>query len=418
MKQIKPDFKRVKYSDFWLIGMMIILMFIGLVMIYSASSGQLALAKESPTTYLRKQAGWMAMSLVIFVIASYRPQNFRGRFPLNFLLVICLTALQLGLDLIGPRINGAAGWVALGPISFQPAEFLKLINVIYFAEVLLGKSKNMKWLTLGIFVMQMIAILAAPDLGGLAINLMIYLVMLIAALKIIFRWRFMWGVIPMIIMIYIATYIASVKKFVPFIPAYQAERIKNFTNPFDYVQTSGRQLVHSYYAISNGGWTGVGIGNSIEKQGYLPEPYTDFILSIISEEWGVIGVSLILLLLAGLICRIIILGSRTRSLYNTLVCYGIATFIFTGAVFNIGGMLGMLPLTGVTLPFISYGGSSLFVLTLSLGIVNKIAIQTKLGEDELEQREILRLLRPQGTQMSVKRRPQRPVNPSQGPTRR
>ena len=154
---------------------------------------------------------------------------------------------------------------------------------------------------------------------------------------------------------------------------YMYRRFTAYFNPFQYSNAEGKQLVNSYYAISNGGFIGRGLGNSIQKRGYLPEPYTDFILSVIAEEIGFIGTLVVLSLLAWIICRIILIGIRSKNTYNSLVCYGIGTFMMAEALFNIGGVSGLIPITGVTLPFVSYGGSSMIVLSLSLGIVMNIS---------------------------------------------
>jgi cell division protein FtsW len=135
--------------------------------------------------------------------------------------------------------------------------------------------------------------------------------------------------------------------------------------------------VNSYYAISNGGLTGVGIGNSLQKRGFLPEPNTDFIMSITAEELGLIGVILVMLLLAVIVGRIIYIGVRSANTFNTLVCYGIAAYLTIQAFINVGGIVGLIPITGVTFPFVSYGGSSMMVLTLSLGLVLNIAAREK-----------------------------------------
>ena len=156
---------------------------------------------------------------------------------------------------------------------------------------------------------------------------------------------------------------------------YRIQRFIAFMNPFGNASGSGSQLVNSYYAISNGGIFGVGLGNSVQKMGYLPEPNTDFIMAITSEELGLVGVTIILVLLLVLICRMIQLGVKSASLYQTLICYGSATFFTIETFFNIGGVLGLLPITGVTFPFISYGGSSMLVLSATVGIIINISIR-------------------------------------------
>jgi cell division protein FtsW len=138
------------------------------------------------------------------------------------------------------------------------------------------------------------------------------------------------------------------------------------------------------YAINHGGWFGVGLGNSTMKLGYLPEPYTDFILAIIAEELGIIGAIFVVGLLFFLIWRIILIGIRAKSVYHTLLMYGIATMIFVQTTFNVGAVVGVLPITGVTLPFISYGGSSLLVLSVAIGLVLNVSAR------ESHQRELER----------------------------
>jgi cell division protein FtsW len=159
------------------------------------------------------------------------------------------------------------------------------------------------------------------------------------------------------------------------IHGYQAARFLAYLDPFQNSRGIGSQLVNSYYAISNGGLHGVGLGNSIQKMGFLPEPNTDFIMSILAEEFGFLGVLAVLALLAMIILRTVRLGVQSQSMYETLTCYGTATFITVETLFNVGGVTGILPITGVTFPFISYGGSSMIILCASLGLVENIAIR-------------------------------------------
>ncbi|KIO95567.1 Cell division protein FtsW [Levilactobacillus brevis] len=148
-------------------------------------------------------------------------------------------------------------------------------------------------------------------------------------------------------------------------------------NPFEHSQSVGQQLVNSYYALSNGGIFGVGWGNSIQKTGYLPEPNTDFIMAILAEELGLITALAVIMLLFVIILRTTLVGVRSNSTYQALICYGAATYLTVQTLFNLGGVLGMLPITGVTFPFISYGGSSTWTLALVLGLVMNISARQK-----------------------------------------
>ena len=159
------------------------------------------------------------------------------------------------------------------------------------------------------------------------------------------------------------------------------QRFRAVFEPFKYENSIGKQLVNSLYAISNGGILGRGIGESIQKRGYLPEPYTDFIISITAEELGAIGATVVICLLAWVILRIYLIGIRSKSTYAMFFCYGVGTFFAVETFFNIGGAIGFLPITGVTLPFISYGGSSMIVLTIALGMVMNISANQKRGTE-------------------------------------
>ena len=157
-------------------------------------------------------------------------------------------------------------------------------------------------------------------------------------------------------------------------------------DPFGNATSSGLQLTHSYYAMSNGGWLGLGLGNSIEKKGYLPEAHTDFAFSIVIEELGFVGASLILAILFFLIVRIIVVGVRARSPFNSMMALGIAGMLLIQTFINIGGISGLIPATGVTFPFLSQGGSSLLIISIGIGFVLNIDATEKrrLIEEEVE----------------------------------
>ena len=153
---------------------------------------------------------------------------------------------------------------------------------------------------------------------------------------------------------------------------YVAKRFSAFFNPFDDLSGSGHQLANSYYAMSNGGWFGLGLGNSIEKRGYLPEAHTDFVFSIVIEEVGFFGATLILALLFFLILRIILVGTRAKDPFNSMMALGIGGMILMQTFVNIGGISGLIPSTGVTFPFLSQGGNSLLVLSVAIAFVLNI----------------------------------------------
>lgn len=368
-----------RYWDYYLLVPYLLLCLTGIVMVYSASAGIGMQNGGSPRGYLIKQAIYAVLGCgCVFFFANLALRYLRTRRFLKYSTFIMLGLLAVVL-VVGRAVNGAKGWLSLGPINLQPAEFCKLYFILYLADRMArARQRGTHFLDSSAAVgpllfaaVFLVLILLQPDTGGFAINLSIIIVMLLAC---DFKWGYGIAMIvggPTILYFLLEKAVESGL----FHGGYRAQRFIAFMNPFGNASGSGSQLVNSYYAISNGGIFGVGLGNSIQKMGYLPEPNTDFIMSIASEELGLVGVSLILGLLLCLICRIILVGVRSRSLYQTLICYGTATFMMVETFFNIGGVLGLLPITGVTFPFISYGGSSMLVLSSAVGIVMNISIQ-------------------------------------------
>lgn len=388
MKKLKikrPHFawSRLKQNwrswDYYLMVPYLILCVTGIIMVYSSSAGIEMQNGGTPQAYLIKQTLYVILGLgVMFFFANFSLEHFRQRKFLEYSTLI-MGFLLIAVLILGRAVNGARGWINLGPVNIQPVEFCKLYFILYLADRMARARQHGRHFLetkssvgpLLIVLIYLILILIQPDTGGFAINFVIIAVMILACDM---RWAF--GV-SMIIGVPLALYIGLQQAIINgwIHGGYRAQRFIAFMNPFGNASGSGSQLVNSYYAISNGGIFGVGLGNSVQKMGYLPEPNTDFIMSITSEELGLVGVTAILILLLVLICRMIQLGVRSNSLYVTLICYGTATFFSVETLFNIGGVLGLLPITGVTFPFISYGGSSMLVLSAAVGIIMNISIQ-------------------------------------------
>lgn len=375
----KQVWRDMRYCDYYLLVPFLSLCLVGIVMVYSSSAGIEMQNGGSPQGYLIKQSIYTIMGIMcVCFFANFSMKHFRtSRFLRDSTLLMLF--LLLFVLIVGRAINGAKGWISLGPINIQPAEFCKLYLILYLADRMArARQGGSHFLFSGaaagplLFALFFIFLIAIqPDTGGAAINLAIVAVMLLAC-------DFKWGVgISVIIGLPTIGYFLLERLIESglFHGGYRAQRFIAFMNPFGNASGSGSQLVNSYYAISNGGIFGVGLGNSIQKMGYLPEPNTDFIMAIVSEELGLVGTTIILGLLMFLICRIILIGVRSNSLYQTLICYGTATFIVVETFFNIGGVLGLLPITGVTFPFISYGGSSMLVLSSAVGIIMNISMQ-------------------------------------------
>lgn len=372
--------------DWYLAIPYLVLCIIGIVMVYSASADVAMQVGGTPQSYLRKQAIYVLLGIVTaFGVAMVNLRKFRSLGVRHALMI--MVVILLGYVLIfGARVNGAQGWISLGVISIQPAEICKYAFAIFYADYFarLNDPNHMPtlsptstrlqkffyyspWLylfsTLGLILIQ-------PDTGGVLINAIIFVVIAsVACLPL--GWALL---VSVGFFLGSLAFAAPLSKFaLLWMHGYQAARFTGYLEPFKHAASSGAQLVNSYYAISNGGIFGSGIGNSIQKMGYLPEANTDFILAVIAEELGLLGVIVVLGMLGFLICRITLIGTRCKHMFDAYLCYGIAAFFAAETMFNVGAVCGLLPITGVTLPFISYGGSSMLVLSASLGLILRVS---------------------------------------------
>lgn len=391
---IKKIREKIKYFDNYLFVPYIILCVVGIIMVYSASSINLSYGGIQSDSYLWKQLMFVIIGVLALLTACHLNPKWWANTKFLFISYGVLILL-LGFALLFTNpINGARGWITLGPISIQPAEFCKLFLTMFMARLMTLREKGLeqgviyslssKLKPYSLVAVMLGLIIIAPDFGGFMINFMIVLIIATVSTnngQLSYKKRtFAWSAVVIAILIVVQLLrlgnpLGGTKY------AYMYSRFEAFFDPFSVADSSGKQLVNSYYAISNGGLFGLGLGNSIQKRGYLPAPYTDFILSVINEELGFIGTVVILGLLCFIIARIFLIGIRSKNTYNTLFCYGIGSYMLVQSCFNIGGVLGLLPITGVTLPFISYGGSSMLVLSLSVGMVMNISANQNRGTE-------------------------------------
>ena len=389
--------RKVKYLNYKIFVPYILLVVLGVILVYSSSSDILLQNGFKPSTYGVKQAIYAAVAFFIFGIPCFalKLEVFKSKKLVMWFLLISLVLLFfLVLMKIfkgsSAAVNGAVGWINLGLINLQPLEVAKLSLVLYLAYVLARRDgklvKGQIWSNLAhpalMTAIMMALVIVEPDLGGTAILFMIALVMFsVSGIPASLAIKWLLGIIVGVLLV-VFLIIMWNPKFLQ--SNYQFQRLMSFLHPFELERKGGAQLVNSYYAIHNGGLFGVGLGNSMQKRGYLPEPYTDFILSIAAEEIGVIGAILIIGLLFYLMWNIMEVGLHASSQYNALICFGIVTIIFTESFFNIGAVLGLLPITGVTLPFVSYGGSSMIVLTCCIGLVLNVYANERIKKEEVE----------------------------------
>ena len=382
----------------------LILSIIGLIVVYSTTS---ALAIQSGVSSIR-----MVRTQGLFFILSLLTIALIYKFSLNFLrnkkvqaFVIFIEVILLILSrFITDTVNGAHGWLTIpGGFSIQPAEYLKVILVWYLALIFSKRQDEIRdydyqalthnewiprnlndWRWLTLILIGIVVIM--PDLGNATILALTVLIMITAS-GVGYRWftSLLGLVVGASTIVLGSIWIIGVDR-VAKIPVfgYVAKRFSAFFNPFNDLSGAGHQLANSYYAMSNGGWFGLGLGNSIEKQGYLPEAHTDFVFAIVIEELGFVGASLILALLFFLILRIILVGIRAKNPFNSMMAIGIGGMILVQTFINIGGISGLIPSTGVTFPFLSQGGNSLWVLSVAIAFVLNIDASEKRAKMEQE----------------------------------
>lgn len=357
---------------------MIFFSIFGLIMILSASSMESYMRYDySPYHYFFREAIFLVIGLFAFLfIIIFPTKNYK---KLDLFFIIITTAALIGLLVYGYAANNAVSWYKIGPITIQPSEFAKLAVIIYIASYY-DKNKDkmdFQWNIIKpiLFIIIIVALVAIqPDMGTALIITLITIIVFYGVPiskknRRMFNKIFIGGVVIVSLVL-----ITSGGKL---LKSYQLERF-NFLDPCErYQEDSGYQLCNSFIAFKNGGINGQGLGSSTQKYLYLPESYTDFIYPIIVEEWGLIVGIIILIGYMFMLLRIINIARRSYSLRNSLICYGVFAYLLTHIMINLMGVMGIIPLTGVPLPFLSYGGSYAICLMISLGLVQRVAIENK-----------------------------------------
>lgn len=364
-----------------------VFMFIfGLVMIFSASYVKAITMLDNAYYYLIRQSCILCICLFVFLFVVNIPtQKYRKNYKLILYLSI---ALLVSLYFFGITVNGAKSWLPLPFFNFQPSELAKLAIIIYMAYYY-EKYRNNKEdyrIALKPFVyVFIISVLVAsqPDLGSALIifSISVSIFCAVPFLPVVRnKTRKIIGITILFGIGLISLLLLTGKSG---LYAYQLQRF-NFLNPCQrYTEVgTGYQVCNSYIAVNNGGLFGVGIGNSTQKYLYLPESFTDFIFPVIVEELGLVVGVIIILIYAYIIFRILVIAKKCYTLSHGLICYGVVSYIFIHLFINLGGVLGIIPLTGVPLPFLSYGGSYALCLTIGLSLVQRISVETKLISQE------------------------------------
>ena len=356
-----------KHFDFYLFTAIIILILFGAIMIYSASSIWANYKFEDSFYYVKRQMIFIVLGIFLMITTSKIDYNIYYENS-NKILGICIVLLILVLiPGIGCVRNGSRSWFGIGSLGIQPSEAAKLGMIIFTSKYLTNSSKFLKSYKYGVFPILGVLfllfglIMLQPDLGtGMILVISIISLLFIAGVNMkFFIGGGIIGLIGVIILIAIAPY--------------RMDRITSFINPWNDPLGTGFQIIQSLYAIGPGGLLGRGYLKSIQKQFYLPEPQTDFIFSIIAEEFGIVGTIFVVFMFSFIIYRGIKIALRTKDSFAKYLAFGMSFQLAFQALMNLMVVIGMIPVTGVTLPFLSYGGSSLLITLASMGIILNIS---------------------------------------------
>jgi len=360
--------------DYWLVVLAAILLVIGLVVVYAISPGASQSKGVSEGYYVSKQMIAIALGLVAFIALSQIPYKLwrKASYLLIFLAVIAALAVQL----FGSRVNGAYRWIQVGGMSFQAAELIKFALLVWLANFLADRKsagqlndqqRTLKPLMIALGAILVVVAMLQSDLGstGVMIAMMAAMVYMIGLpLKRIF----MIGGIVLVALVLATTMVG-----------YRRNRLATFLHPASDCQNTGYQSCQALIAVGSGGMFGLGLGRSVQAHGYVPEAANDSIFAILAEIFGFVGVTIIIGVYVAFFSRLARIIERAPDDFARLLVTGVLAWFSVQAFINIGAMIGLLPLKGITLPFVSYGGTSLLFVTGALGIVFQISRYTTYG---------------------------------------
>ena len=341
----------------------ILLMLFGLLMIYSSSSIWAEYKFNNSFHYFIYQGSFIIIGVFLMVFLSRIKSSFYYKNTTKILIIAFVLLILVLIPGIGIVRNGSRSWFGIGPFGIQPSEFAKLSLIIFASKYLEKNDKLLKDYKRGVFPIIAILLLTfglimlEPDFGtGMILVISILSIMFVAGVNMkFFLILGAVGVVGIIVLVMIAPY--------------RMDRITSFLDPWSDPLGTGFQIIQSLYAIGPGGLLGMGLFNSRQKQFYLPEPQTDFIFSIISEELGVLGVVIVISLFAIMLYRSIKISLKSEDKFNKYLSFGLIFQMIVQTIMNLSVVIGLIPVTGVTLPFLSYGGSSLLISCISIGII-------------------------------------------------
>ncbi len=366
-------FREIPHYDCHILLPAVALLVIGLVMVYSASA-HLALYRVGDSYfYLKRQAVFALIGLGCMIAAKNIKISFYEKMVYPLLILSLIFLILVLIPGLGHEAGHASRWISLGFFSFQPSEIAKFALVLYLAQSMAEKKSEMASFTRGLMPHLAVAsiflllVVVQPDLGT-AVILGTWVMMLL----------FVGGVrLRYLILLFMAS--APVFLWLVLSASYRMKRIFAFLNPWEDPRGIGFQIIHSFLAFGSGGVKGAGLGDGKQKLFYLPEPHTDFILSVAAEELGLFGLLLIIGLFVTVVYYGIAVSLKARDLYSCYLALGISSMMGIQVLINMAVVMGLVPTKGLTLPLLSYGGSSLVMTLFGIGVLLSISSQSKKG---------------------------------------
>ncbi|MCL5878296.1 MAG: putative lipid II flippase FtsW [Deltaproteobacteria bacterium] len=349
----------------------------GVIMVFSASSIYALKAYGTKYYFVERQLVYLVLGLLAGSFAAAINIDLLRKYSNILYGFIIVLLVLVFVPHIGVVVSGSHRWLRLGAFTLQPSEFAKPVLIILIAHVLEEKGQRLNnappvLLPLIYTAIVLVLILREPDFGSaVIITTVVFSILFLTGASVASLALVIIPVVPVAVLLVMHS-------------TYRLNRVKAFLDPWQHAQTGGFQIVQSTLAYGAGGITGVGIGNSFEKLFYLPEAHTDFIFSVIAEELGFIGVAAVIGVFIFLITRAFSIAARSESTFTKATVYGLTLFIALQVIINIAVTLGLLPTKGLTMPFISYGGSSLTAELISVGILLNLSRRVNDGSDEAD----------------------------------
>lgn len=359
------------------------LMVIGLIMVFSASTSVSMRMEDQPFYFVIRQGAYLVAAVISAAIVMQIPLSRWQQFSIPMLFISL--GLLVTVLIVGRSVNGAVRWLPLGIITLQPAEVMKLSLLLFIAGYLVRRHGEVRESMAGflkplvVLIIIAVLLLAQPDLGSIVVMFVTTVGMLfIAGAKL---WQF--GAL-------LVTGIGLVILLIVMEP-YRVRRVTSFLDPWQDPFGSGYQLTQSLMAFGRGDWWGQGLGNSIQKLEYLPEAHTDFVIAVLAEELGLVGVLLVLVMTFSLVFRAFFIGKRcleSNQLFGGFIAFGVGIWFAFQTLVNVGAAAGIMPTKGLTLPLVSYGGSSLLIMSIAVALLLRSDHEYRLATSQAHQRNV------------------------------